>query len=364
MSSTPSFNLIPSLVGYKLSSGWEVVQALPRPGTIGAEDQTGSWFSIGYIAEKGGKKGFLKIIDIARAFDPSLGGSVVDRLKQITDAHSFECAVLDICKRARLDRVVHILDQGELPPPTGAVIPIPIPYILFELADGDVRKVVSRTKNIDDAWRLKVLHDVAVGIQQLHGQDIAHQDLKPSNVLVFDERGEGAKIGDLGRATCGNLRAAHDAATIAGALAYAPPEQVYGITPARTIDHRNGCDVYHLGTLAMFIFSGVTPTALYVHHLPKNVAPRAWGGAGECDYSTALPILQATFTKALEETRADLPEWARDDLSEIILNACNPDYERRGDPDSRKRVGSPLGVDVFVSKFDRLSKRALVEMRR
>ncbi|WP_374604783.1 protein kinase [Niveibacterium sp.] len=355
---------IPSLIGLTLPSGWKVVKDIQRPGGAGAEDLTGSWFSIGYIAEKAGKQGFLKVIDIARALDERMGGTFIERLKSITDAHSFECTVLDICKSARMDRVVHILDKGELPPPPGALLPFPLPFILFELADGDVRKIVSRTASIDDAWRLKVLHDVAVGLQQLHTQGIAHQDLKPSNVLVFDARGDGAKIGDLGRATCATVPAAHDMQMIAGAWAYAPPEQIYGIAPAREVDRRNGCDLYHLGTLAMFIFAGVTPTPLYVQKLPPEVLPRPWGGRGDTDYYSALPLLTATFTAILEEVRNDLPEWAREELSQLILNACHPDYEKRGDPNARMRVGSPLGLEEFVSRFDRLAKRALVEARK
>ena len=42
----------------------------------------------------------------------------------------------------------------------------------------------------------RTLHHIAVGLQQLHGEGIAHQDLKPSNVLFFETFG--AKLADLG----------------------------------------------------------------------------------------------------------------------------------------------------------------------
>lgn len=102
-------------------------------------------------------------------------------------------------------------------------LPIPLPFIMFELADGDVRKVIAKASQIDDAWRFNVLHDVAVGLQQLHSKKIAHQDLKPSNVLLFDAEKRGAKIGDLGRASIMGTGASHDQMTIAGAKSYAPP---------------------------------------------------------------------------------------------------------------------------------------------
>lgn len=356
------------LIGQKLPGDWVITRQLPRPGEAGAEEQTGGCFSIGYIASKLNKDGktstdaFLKIIDIERALEPRPGTTLIQRLKDVTDSHSFECAILDICRKANMDRVVKILAQGELPPLDG--MRAEIPYILFEMADGDVRKIVAKSDKLDDAWRLRVLHDVAVGLQQLHSEDIAHQDLKPSNVLIFDQTKKGAKIGDLGRASRRDMDAGHDSFTIAGARNYAPPEQVYGIRPARWEDRRQGCDLYHLGSLTMFIFTGITPTIHYLQTVSEDILPRGWGGKGICDYPSALPVLTAAFTQQVEKIKADLPEWARDELVLILLNACNPDYQKRGDPNARSRTGSPLGMDVFVSRFDRLAKRAVVELRK
>jgi serine/threonine protein kinase len=41
-------------------------------------------------------------------------------------------------------------------------------------------------------------HHVATGLQQLHFSEIAHQDVKPANILVTEN--QTAKIGDMGRA--------------------------------------------------------------------------------------------------------------------------------------------------------------------
>jgi serine/threonine protein kinase len=351
-----------NLVGQKTPGGWTIVRQLPRPGEVGAEDQTGSWFSIGCIATKDGNEAFLKVIDVERALAPREGTTVMERLKEVADSHGFECSILDICTKAKLDRIVRILEKGELPPLPGTLAPMP--FILFELADGDVRKIVSRSNKLDDAWRLQVLHDVAVGLQQLHGQEIAHQDLKPSNVLIFDGAGKGAKIGDLGRASRKGMEANHDNLVIAGARNYAPPEQVYGIVPEQWVDRRESCDLYHLGTLSMFVFAGVTPTDRYLQALHEDIRPRSWRGKGTCDYASALPVLTATLSALVEEIKPDLPEWSQDELAQIFMNACNPDYKKRGDSDARKRVGNPSGIDTFVSRFDRLAKRALVELRK
>lgn len=353
-----------NLVGQTIPDGWTVSRQLPRPGTPGAEDLTGSWFSIGYIASNGHKEAFLKVIDVARALKADPGSTLMDRLKLMTDSHSFECSILDICTSAKLDRVVQIIGKGEIQLPPGSGNSIPIPYILFELADADVRKIVSRASKLEDAWRLRVLHDVTVGLQQLHGQQIAHQDLKPSNILLFELDGKRAKIGDLGRASRKGMDSNHDRLKIAGAANYAPPEQVYGTVPERWEDRREGCDLYHLGSLVTYMFSGITPTQYYVQTLADAVRPVAWNGQGACDYQSALPMLTASFTAFVEQVQSDLPEWCRDELSRIIVYACNPNYAVRGDPDSRSQTGSPIGIQTFVSRFDRLAKRAMVELRR
>lgn len=374
VNSTPppeSANFAESLIGHQFPNGWVITEKLQRPGSIGAEDLTGSYFSIGYIATKTEqrsngssvvKNAFVKAIDVQKALTVNGGMSLMDRLKLVTNGHTFECSILDVCIKAKLDRVVSIIDKGELTPPAGSMVGVP--YIMFELADGDLRKIVSRSSKIDDAWRFRVLHDVAVGIQQLHSQRIAHQDLKPSNVLVFDVEGRGAKIGDLGRASQRGLDVEHDKLVVAGHPSYAPPEQMFGVRPERWEDRREGCDLYHLGTLATFLFSGITPTDHYLESLPLNVRPNPWGGNGSCNYQTALPFLTAEFTVFLEKVSKDFPGWASVEITSMIQNACDPDYGKRGDPAARRKVGSPLGIETFVSRFDRLAKQAAVEARK
>lgn len=357
--------LAATLVGTSIDGGWTITEELPRPGAPGAEDLTGSHFSIGCIVERTTKdkkteRAFLKVIDVNLAA-ATFPGDVMRGLKLATDSYAIERTILDMCKNARLDRIIRVLAVGQLPVAAGAALPAP--YILFENADGDLRKLVSRGAAFDNAWKFRVLHDVAVGLQQLHQQKIAHQDLKPSNVLIFNDDGQGAKIGDLGRSSAQGLTAPHDGSPVAGATAYAPPEQVFGITPARWEDRREGCDLYHLGTLTFFLFTGQVPNHHYRTSLPPEILPVAWRGLGRTDYATALPFFTAALTDFIAKVKDDFPDWGRDELSQIVLNACAPDYEKRGDPEARKRAGSPIGVETFVSRFDRLSRRALVHLK-
>jgi serine/threonine protein kinase len=240
---------------------------------------------------------------------------------------------------------------------------IPVPYIMFELADGDIRKALDASEKIDAAWKFKVLHHVAVGLQQLHRQDIAHQDLKPSNVLLFDQGDVLAKIGDLGRSSRRGLAAEHDGYEVPGAVAYAPPEQIFGIRPERWQDRREGSDLYHLGALATFLFTGVVLSVSLSQALPADMRPHLWGGQSGCDYDTALPILKRALAEFVVDSQGAFPVFAAEELSQIILTACDPDWRVRGDARARQSVANNVGIDTYVSRFDRLAKNAAVKMR-
>jgi len=364
-----STNPAENLLGQVIAEEWKVVSKIDKPDDGANQDLSGGFFSVGYFVEhlhkmdsdkkKGPLKAFLKVIDVQKAIELYGNLPLMERLRLVSHGHTFECDILDICHNAKLDRIVKVIAKGDLPPPAGSMFELP--YILFEIAEGDLRKIASRSNKIDDVWRFSVLHDVAVGIQQLHGQAIAHQDLKPSNVLVFDERKQGAKIADFGCSTTMNRAGIREGQPIPGDALYAPPEQALGVRPEQWVDRCEAADLYHLGSLAAFMFSNLLPTIYYLEKLPADVLPKRWNGNGRCDYKTALPLFQATFTEYVEQISQDFPDWARDRLAEIIINACNPDYTERGDPSSRARTGRPIGIETFVSRFNRLAKDAEVE---
>jgi eukaryotic-like serine/threonine-protein kinase len=348
------------LIGMQVENDWTIIEAIQRAGTPGAEAFSGGFFSQGYIAQKGEKTAFLKVIDVGRAL--SMGGNVMDTMSAISQDFKFECSILEACRSARLDRIVEVIGQGEMNPPAHW-LPFNIPYIMFERADGDLRREVKKMDSLSAAWILKILHNVAVGLQQLHGQKIAHQDLKPSNVLLFESSRNGAKIGDLGRASSTSLAANHDILEVPGAANYAPPEQVYGVRPTEWVDRKDACDLYQLGAIASFLFAGITPTMHYITSLDKNILPKIWNGNHTCDYNAALPMLQVAFAQFLAMVRVSLPNAIAEELTHLIFNACNPDYTKRGDPGARERVGRPVGIEAFASRFDRLSKMASIDAK-
>lgn len=351
-----------TMVGQQLPGGWTITEKVSpdAPST----DHTGGFFSVGYLANDGKTSAFVKVFDIAKAIE-NHPNDVMTAFAVLSRDHAHETTLLDICETARLDRIVRVLGRGQVTITGSNGMSGAIPYIIFEYADGEtLRKAVTKADAIDTAWKLRRLHQVALGLQQLHSQQIAHQDLKPSNVLLFIKNGAGAKIGDLGRAThSGGIPMPHDGEPIAGDAGYAPPEQAYGVRAEQRQDRREGCDLYQLGNLLCFVFTGTVPTSAYLSFVPDELRPPRWRGRWGGDYSTVLPHLQAAFAKYLqriEPALPDLPKNGREEIMSIVRNLCTPEYQRRGDPDARSQVGAPLGLDRFISRLDRLATIALI----
>jgi eukaryotic-like serine/threonine-protein kinase len=141
-----------------------------------------------------------------------------------------------------MDRVIRAIGDGTAVVDNGPLGRVP--YIIFELAEGDARSHLAALSSVDVAWKLRSLHDTATGLRQLHTAGIAHQDLKPSNILVI---GGASKLADLGRASHASISGPSDEVVFAGDNAYAPPELMYGHVDPGFAARRFGADFYLLG---------------------------------------------------------------------------------------------------------------------
>ena len=261
-----------------------------------------------------------------------------------------------------MKRIVKILDHGQanLTPLAGEQIST-VPYMIMELADGgDVRSYIQQSENIDHSIKLYYLRDIASGIIQLHNAKIAHQDLKPSNVMIFSEAG--AKIGDLGRASKQDLASMHDQLGIAGDRTYAPPEQMYRHPLPEWFDRRQRCDLYQFGSLVCFIFFGEFINLILRTRTPPELMPTEWGGS--CSYDQALPFLMQVFNESLMEWSEQLPEWLSESLIDLIRQCGTPSYTERGSKKTINLSTPNLGTDRFVSELDRLAFKAIIEAKK
>jgi serine/threonine protein kinase len=331
------------LQGKKLDGGWVVGDKVDL-----GPDPTGGYFSLSYEATSPeGVRVFLKALDYSGAFsteDPAR------ELQRMTQAYNFERDIVAACRG--MDRVVRAITDGKITI-EGAEAGGIVEYIIFELADGDIRKHLAEISDLDLAWKMRCLHHVATGLKQLHSAGIAHQDVKPSNVLVFN--GRTSKVADLGRASKRGQQSPHEECECAGDMSYGPPELLYGFVDPDWTKRRLGCDAYLLGSMIFFMFSGVSATALLMQQLADEHRWQAWDSA----YDAVLPYLREAFGRVIETFSAQISnEHLKREITGLVRELCDPDPNVRGDSTNRQRGCNPFSMERYLTRFDLLSRRA------
>ncbi len=352
MSTTPPVSRIDDpahhLEGQTLAGDWRVVGLVPRRPT-----DTGGNFSVSYYAENSdGRKAFVKALDYSAALRHPESARV---LQAMTEAYNFERDLLDSCQRQQMSRIVRLLDSGNIFDPSFGHR---VDYLVFEPADGDVRRALDDMDAFDTGWALRVCHHAAVGLQQLHRALVAHQDLKPSNLLMFGE--VMAKLGDLGRSSRQGTAAPHDLEAVRGDPAYAPPELLYGYVDPDWQVRCQACDVYLLGSLILFIFTRTQTTAELLRRLPPALRPARLRGTFSGPYGTVLPYLTNAFDEVSDAFEQQLAGQRASELVTHFRRLCHPDPRQRGDEKRRLQGLNPYSLERLISRLDVLRRDAEV----
>ena len=326
------------LVGLRLEGGWVVKSKRQKPSSA-----TGGHFSVCYLVEHdSGRSGFLKALNLGRALSSS--HDVLKEIEHLITTFNFEKATLKLCRDKKIKRVAIPLADGHLLPDGS---PYPVYYIIFELAPkGDLRSNIRSFDTVDLAFTFSVLHDTASALNGLHKNSIAHQDLKPSNVLIYDQ--SKAKVADLGCADNLESGSPRGHLPIAGDTNYAPPELLYHEISQDWKRRRLGCDLYHLGTLAAFLFTGISVTSALISHLHQAHRPGFWSQ----DYRTVLPYVREAFEQAMVDIGKSIDDRVRNEMVGAIASLCDPDPFRRGHPGDAG--GNQFNLERYISLFQRL----------
>lgn len=354
-----------TLVGARNGRLWKVTKRLKK-----SLDGSGGTFSVGYLGEdEHGEKVFIKSTDIGLLTQSAAGRDMLAKTQQAINEQSFEREILDICRGNNMDRVVHALDHGEIEAVTDGVRDY-VFFIVFEVAQGDVRQQVDKKKRRQLSWALNALHNLAVALRQLHSARISHNDVKPSNLLIFDDFLQ--KLADLGRATSETKIGPWDGLQYAGDRGYSAPEFWYrGVNfPTLggriTFPTRQASDLYLLGSMGYFFLAGEPLSPILRSRLRPEHNDLNWTGT----YEDVLPYIRDAFGEAIAIFDDQLPPYDDprslkliNEFRSAILQLCDPDPRLRGLPSERLGGENVYSLEQYVSLFDRLAKQIAVRER-
>ena len=338
-----------TLCGQILFDGW--VLESPR---VRHSAATGGCHSMGFTAKNSdGRRAFVKVMDPTPNINIPENEQLIE-LEQRLAIFNYERDLLDKCLQQKIKRVVRILNRGTINLPG---FPIAVHYMMFELAERDLREHANLEDTLDTTLNLHVLHQCALALEALHFHQIAHQDLKPSNVLLFEEHK--VKLGDLGCAHERGVLRPDSYGAIAGDPGHAPPEQLYGYLPKEWSTRRLATDLYLLGSLITFMFTNVSMTAQIGGQLHPQHHWTAWAGS----YKDVLPYVREAWDAVLEELRDSVLMEIQDELVSLTRYLTNPEPECRGHPRNLEGSGSQFGVRRFSSRFHVLVRQSEYKLR-
>lgn len=326
-----------ALIGYTFKAGWKVLREHKRP-----DKATGGAYSICLDVEKDGKEYFMKALD----FDAHLrkndnDGDEVKAINDMTAQHLYEERLCKICKEGNLKKVVHVIDSGQEKVPTLNIL---VPYLIFDKADMDVHDFLEKADKFDFVWQLKSLHQVALGLLELHKVRITHQDVKPSNILFFNNE---VKLSDLGRSFCEYIESPFEDKQYPGDHNYWPPEKRYNRNVEKSWKQRCLTDCYLLGSLITYYLTRETMNSIMDRHMPPSMHPSVFNGKWE----EITGPLERAFVESLSEIEETIPYRNKNSQSEELFRKrllfdierlCHPIYEKRGFIKYQKRIDDML----------------------
>ena len=123
-------------------------------------------------------------------------------------------------------------------------------YIVMEYVAGSSLEAMLKDSDVPRESAVRIIGQLAAGLDAAHAKQIIHRDIKPSNILVANNGT--AKLADFGITHVASSSLTQDMRAL-GTPAYTSPEQVNG----KSLDSR--ADLFSLGVLSYEILTGRKP---------------------------------------------------------------------------------------------------------
>ncbi len=226
-------------------------------------------------------------------------------------------------------------------------------YLVMEYVEGEtLHRLLRREGTLPVKRAVRLLRQIADGVEAAHDAGILHRDLKPANIFLMNrgKSGDGfIKVGDFGLAkivnqtvTDANSNATPSSRGIIGTPEFMSPEQMQ---PELGVDVR--ADVYAIGTIAYLMLGGRTPFVGDMMQLVMqkimHAPPPLSSLRSDVPREVERVIMKALETDAAKRS-ATVGEWIAE-----LETAAEDVEDKRSDDVSRLVILAPVNAEVYVN---------------
>lgn len=231
-------------------------------------------------------------------------------------------------------------------------------YLVMEYVEGEtLHKLLRREGTLPVKRAVRLLRQIADGVDAAHELNILHRDLKPANIFIMKGKGGDGfiKVGDFGLAKIVNQTITDTASNatpssrgIIGTPEFMSPEQMQ---PEVGVDKR--ADLYALGTIAYLMLGGKTPFTgdmmqlimQKIMHRPEPIATLRSDIPADVDR-----VIMRSLEIDPANRNATVAEW----IAELEDAAADIDESKRAGT-TRLVIMGPNGAEVYVDDERRAS---------
>jgi serine/threonine protein kinase len=227
-------------------------------------------------------------------------------------------------------------------------------YLVMEYVEGEtLHRLLRREGTLSVPRAVKLLRQIADGVEAAHDAGILHRDLKPANIFIMSKgrtNDDGfIKVGDFGLA-----KIVHQTATdiksdvmpssrgIIGTPEFMAPEQMQ---PELGVDVR--ADIYALGTIAYLMLGGRTPFAGDLMQLVMQKimhAPPPLSTLRTDIPSDVERVIMRSLETDPNKRQGTVMEWITD-----LEKAAEDVHEKDKSGAARLVILAPVGAEVYLN---------------
>lgn len=322
-------------------------------------------YALFHEVKKDGIEAIMKVLNYDMCLNaPNLDGAKDqnDLLAREAEAFHFETTLSQQCAGNHMGNVIRYLDSGELK--LDGYVVKNVAYIVYEMSEGKIGDFLTFSSKADFVAdlgilvdKLKSLHQVTKGVKQLHTHLIAHHNITPQSIEVFDANSL-YKVGGLQKSRTRQtvINSPVAAKLFDGDYTFAPPEAYFGYKISEEMSTYYQIDTYMLGNLIVYYLSSMNLTTLINQKCPCTLIEWASKGAG---YLQVLPDIRKAYYESLDEIKASIcVKELREPIIEIIEGLCHPDPEERGYPGGFSKVQTNADLQRVLTRLDVLYRKA------